>query len=524
MAFIAYFLLFFILTTAPSFSMQAGAGIPATKTESDSSVQLRPALTPTPSLNVAPDSVLKTNPQSTTETEATADKGIVLPSINLQSSSPALDASQPPASTSTAIQPVLKGSAVKTVTISQALNDALMNNPRTEAIRKQLGITKSAYWQALTFPNPSLVLINGYGSLSFQQAVNVPIEPPWKVLFRLLIAKRQVAQTKLEIARDLWKFRADIRRSFTELALAQETAETLSDLSQLAEKLLDVAQKRFNAGDVPELDVLKARLATSQANIELRQGNMRTTRAGQQLNVVMASPLENSINVPRLPLFRLKASKDRADELSTAERNDLLPDFSKPVPPLSEFVNIAQTNRLELKIINKQINVASAQLKAAFGNIIPTPEFMWGRDFSGNPPVPETGSDATVGLLFNVLVQLPVLDFQQGQITQLRATIKQLRAQLQGQKNIVTGEVSSAYNNLITARQRILEYQEHVLFDSYEVARLARRSYEVGQSDITATLTAQQANVAVRRDYLNAIMDYQLAFTDLEQSIGVPLQ
>lgn len=500
---------------------------PLTRTDSDSSVQLRPALTPSPSLKLTPDSALKAIPQAdaaspqpmTQPHRAMEDAPFTIPNIPAH-------AGQVPGTTATEPTqgPMLKGKAVKTVSISQALNEGLLKNPRTEAIRKQLGITKSAYWQALTFPNPSLVLVNGYGGLSFQQAVNTPIEPPWKVVFRLLVAKRQVAQTKLEIARDLWRFRADVRRSFTELALAQETAETLSDLYELAARLLDVAQKRFNAGDVPELDVLKARLATSQANIELRQGTMRSTRAAQQLNVIIAEPLENDVKVPRLPLFRLQASKDRQEELADAERNDLLPDFSKPVPPLKEFVDIAMANRLELKIINKQLQVAKAQLMSAVGNVVPTPEFMWGRDFSGNPPIPETGPDPTVGMLFNVLIELPVLNFQQGPIAQLRATLKQLRSQLQGQKNIVVGEVSSSYNNLITARERIREYQEHVLFDSYEVARLARRSYEVGQSDITATLTAQQANVAVRRDYLNAIMDYQLAFTDLEQAIGQPLQ
>lgn len=525
----AYFLLLLIVTTGPSYSMQAGSAMPSvTKTETDA-VQLRPALTPTPALQMAPAPVLKTAPQSNLDS---TPPPISDPHKNIQletlvSPTPNVPSVAPPAQTSgdksADTEPTLKGSAVKTVSISQALNEALLNNPRTEAIRKQLGITKSAYWQALTFPNPSLVLVNGYGGLSFQQAVNTPIEPPWKVLFRLLVAKRQVAQTKLEIARDLWKFRAEIRRSFTELALAQETAETLSDLSELASRLLDVAQKRFNAGDVPELDVLKARLATSQANIEFRQGRMRSTRAAQQLNVILAHSYEDTVAVPRLPLFRLQAEKNDG-ELNIAERNDLLPDFSKPVPPLKDYIELAMKNRLEVRIFNKQIQVAKAQLASAIGNICPTPEFMWGRDFSGNPPIPETGPDPTVGMLFNVLIELPVLNFQQGPITQLRATLKQLRAQLLGQRNIIVGEVSSAYNNLITARERIREYQEHVLFDSYEVARLARRSYEVGQSDITATLTAQQANVAVRRDYLNAIMDYQLAFTDLEQAIGVPMQ
>jgi outer membrane protein TolC len=63
-----------------------------------------------------------------------------------------------------------------------------------------------------------------------------------------------------------------------------------------------------------------------------------------------------------------------------------------------------------------------------------------------------------------------------------------------------------------------------VLADSNEVARLSRRSYEVGQSDINSTLLAQQANIQIRSQYLDAVMQYQQAYTDLEQACGTPLE
>jgi len=106
----------------------------------------------------------------------------------------------------------------------------------------------------------------------------------------------------------------------------------------------------------------------------------------------------------------------------------------------------------------------------------------------------------------------------------LRATIRQYYQQRTAQQNQINAEVSSAYNNLLAARERIRTYESHVLQDSEEVARLARRSYEVGQSDITSTLAAQQANVQVRSQYLDAVQAYQQAFTDLEQAVGEPLQ
>jgi outer membrane protein TolC len=95
---------------------------------------------------------------------------------------------------------------------------------------------------------------------------------------------------------------------------------------------------------------------------------------------------------------------------------------------------------------------------------------------------------------------------------------------MESQKNQITQQVSSAYNNVLAARQKLKVYQDHVLADSYEVARLARRSYEVGQSDITATLQVQQANINIRLQYLDAVRLYQEAFTDLEQACGRPLE
>ena len=51
---------------------------------------------------------------------------------------------------------------------------------------------------------------------------------------------------------------------------------------------------------------------------------------------------------------------------------------------------------------------------------------------------------------------------------------------------------------------------------------MARRGYEVGQTDLTATLAAQQANVQTKAAYLEAVRNYQQSLTDLEQAIGHP--
>jgi cobalt-zinc-cadmium efflux system outer membrane protein len=395
------------------------------------------------------------------------------------------------------------------VKVRQALNEALLNSPRVASTRALLGISKALYAAATQLPDPVYYRDEAPQSEGVRRnGVNVTYELPWKLAFRLLAAKRQVQETKMEILHTLWQFRNDVRRAYVEMVVAQETYDTLHDLSELALRLEVVSQKRFQAGDVPELDVLKARLAYSQAGVDTAQGNMRVNRSRQQLNVILGRQFGAPISAPRLPAFDLKLKK-----------SDFLPDYDIPVPPVADFIAEAMENRLELKVNDAQIRLAKAQLLNAQGNIIPNPQIAFGQSTETNLP---TGPKLN-GAFTTINIEAPLYTFSQGDIARLRATLKQLKLQDSAIRNQVIADVTSAYNNLITARNRIQTYQDHVLADSAEVARLARRSYEVGQSDITATLAAQQANFQVRQAYLDAVSSYQGSFTDLEQAIGEPI-
>jgi outer membrane protein, heavy metal efflux system len=390
------------------------------------------------------------------------------------------------------------------------LNESLLNSPRVAAIRAQLGIQKALYAAATQMPDP--VLFRDEGALAEgvrRIGPQVTYEPPWKLAFRLLAAKNQVQETKQEILNTLWQFRNDVRRGYTEVVVAQETYDTLHDLANLARRLQDVSQKRFQAGDVPELDVLKARLATSQADIDSAQGGMRVTRSRQQLNVIMGRQFSQPISAPRLPAFESKQ-----------EQSELLPDYRIPVPPVTDFIAEAMENRLDLKINTAQIKLTKSQLMNAAGNIIPNPILAYGSSTETNLP----SGPKLNGLFVTLNAEVPLYTFSQGDIARLKATMRQFHLQSSAIRNQIVADVTSAYNNLVTARNRIRTYQDHVLADSAEVARLARRSYEVGQSDITATLAAQQANFQVRQAYLDAVSAYQASYTDLEQAIGEPIE
>lgn len=402
------------------------------------------------------------------------------------------------------------------LSIFSALDQALVKSPRAAALRALLPVTQSELARATEQPGPDWMYDNGVKAEQTRRTgVVFNWEPPWKLVFRLLAARRLIEHTKQDLLAQLWTLRAEVRLAYTEVVVAQETLETLNSLYDLANRLMVVSQKRFKAGDVPELDLLKARLAESQYDVERRVGLRRVIRAKQQLNVIMGRNPEAPLTVPRLPPFL----KTEDIQKAATAHNILLPDFSRQIATLEFYNDIAVKHRYELRSLDRQIALNKAQLRNAYGNIVPSPQFWTGSSVTGNPP----SGPKLSAYYFGVNVPSNITSFQQGDIAKYKAVARQLRYQTGALKNVIMSEVSSAYNNVLAARQKLRIYQEHVLADSYEVARLARRSYEVGQSDITSTIQAQQQNVQIRTQYLEAIQLYQQAFTELERACGTPL-
>lgn len=394
------------------------------------------------------------------------------------------------------------------LSINQALNEALIRSPRAAAIRALLKIQTAQYAAATIMPDPQIFRDESNDEQVVRLGPQTTFDPPWKLAFRFLAARRQVREQKLELLNTLWSFRNQVRGAFLELVMAQESLDTLAELATLSDRLAGISRRMYTAGSVAGLDVLKAELAAHQAAVDRDQGAGRVALAKQQLNIIMGRNPDSTIAVARLPQFRARA-----------EKTGLMPNLSKPVPPINDFMAIALSNRLELRILKAQILLAEAQLQNAWGNITPDPTVTTGYSATGNAP---TGPKFK-GEFWTMNYELPIFSYGQGDIPRLKATIRQYQMQILSQRNQIAADVSNGYNHLINARKKIAVYQDHILAESERTAQLARRSYEVGQSDITSTLAAQQANVQVKQSYLDAVNTYQQAFTELEQAVGVPL-
>jgi cobalt-zinc-cadmium efflux system outer membrane protein len=278
-------------------------------------------------------------------------------------------------------------------------------------------------------------------------------------------------------------------------------------LMQLAKRILDTSQTQFDAGNVPGLDVHRARLAYIQAKMDHEQASIQVNQAREQLNLIMGRPSDAPVTVPAL-------SQD-----GKPIKNELLPDFNKPILPPNKLVELAINNRIELKAAEAALLTNAANLKNAYGNVIPTPRFVVGKVTENNPP----SGPVTNRPFFQAYIDAPIFNVQQGDIARFRALNVQLKLDKQSQENQIAGQVSLSYHKLLAARQRLKAFQEEALPEAESVAKISTHGYQIGQLDLNTLLDSQRSNIQTKSQYFDAILNYQLAFNDLEQAIGAPL-
>lgn len=393
------------------------------------------------------------------------------------------------------------------VTVHQVMNEGLTNSPRLEQARSQIPLARAALKQATVFPNPGFMTDLQF-QFTYKYGAMIQFENPWLILFRLIAARKQVEQADLELSRVLWNFRGQARRLYAELIMASELAATQDDLVSLTKRLYSNAEQRFENGDVPKLDVHRAKLSVIQAELDAEQAHILVERSREQLNILIGRSPEAPMNLPAL-LY----------EQTMDDPSGLLPNLSKEMPSRQKLAQEAYLSRYELKVAQQAALVAKAQLKVARADNFPRGLVNTGLMVEDRINGPQLRKVPYV----QTQVFFPVFDRQQGRIAKSKADIVQWNKTEITQRNIIDSEVALAYRRVEMARAKIRRYLQEAIPASNQLVKSADLGYKLGQTDINAVLDVQQRNILLRTQYLQSVLEYQLALNDLEQAVGHPL-
>jgi cobalt-zinc-cadmium efflux system outer membrane protein len=139
-----------------------------------------------------------------------------------------------------------------------------------------------------------------------------------------------------------------------------------------------------------------------------------------------------------------------------------------------------------------------------------------GSDFNAPP-------DFQVGPRGQVAVELPLFSRNQGELAQSQATSRFLESQVQANRRAVAGRLQAAYLDLVARKRQVELYHDKLLPAGRKLTDMAEESYRAGKSGILNVLDAQRSAQQLEREYLDSLFAMQSKFSDLEETIGAPL-
>lgn len=376
------------------------------------------------------------------------------------------------------------------LTLDEAMTAALAANPALAAARLGRAEAQARGEVARQRPNPELSIEEARDYPRDAATLSVPVERGGKRQRRIALAEAQARSNQAEVARLEAQTRNEVRRAYFALAAAQRRAAEAADLQSLAERARDAGRARFEAGDVPRLDVLQAELSAAQAAGEADKARGLLAGAAADLNALLRRPPDSPLAV-----------------------SDLL-DAGR-VPPPQAGVDLALRSSTELAVLDLGLAQQRAQVELARAEAVPDLTAAAGVTHYSPP-------DFTWGWRASIAVPLPL--FTRGAQARLEeATLARLQAERDAAAARLRGEVWSAAANAEVQRRAYLRYRDEILPRAAEVERMAEDSYRSGQTGLVALLQSLQSVHDLRLQAVQAGTDYQNALADLERAIGAPL-
>jgi cobalt-zinc-cadmium efflux system outer membrane protein len=379
------------------------------------------------------------------------------------------------------------------LTFQAALDLALQNNAGLAAAKRAKAVRDAAIVSARQLPNPEFSFEITRDTPHETVGLGLPFELGGKRAKRIDLAREELGLADIEVRGALQMLRGDLRRAFYGLLAAEERVRLAEEVAAIARRVRDTAQARFDEGLAPKLEVLEADLGVARAASDLELERSNRVSAAADLNAVLNRP-------PAEPV---------------AVTGDL---GAGPLPLTSaQAWERAAAANIEIVSLHREIAIEGRRTDLLRAERIPTPILQGGAVL--NAPG-EFDSGAFAGLS----VDIPLFSRNQGEIAQSTAVIRQLETRLEAVLRIVESRVFGASARLEALRTQVGSYSGTIVPSAAAIESLAEESYSLGRTPLLSVLEAQRALRDVRREYLQALAEFQSAAAELEEIIGEPIQ
>jgi outer membrane protein, heavy metal efflux system len=393
--------------------------------------------------------------------------------------------------TSAIVQKLLK----KPLTVSSAVQIALLNNRGLQATFEEVGIAQADVIEAVTLPNPSVDFevqfplvagtLNRYAWLVAQEFVRLLMIPLKKKL-----SEERLEAIELRVADETLDLVARVKAAYFMVQADQQLISRLKLIQETHAASLELAQKQYKAGNITDLALLQSQASYSQG----------------RLDIVRA---ERDLRDKREELTRLLGLW--GPQTAWKIRGDIMPipdsDFS-----VKGLESLAVAQRLDLRAAHRDLmSIVTALGLTRIYRWVPVLEF----GFAG-----ERDIEGALNMGPSFRLEIPIFNQGQARIAKATSELRRAENRLVALAVEIRSETRELRDRLISLRDMAKFYHDDLLPTRIKIVNRALLEYNAMQLSPYELFLAKSQEMEAERSYIDTVRDYWITRAKLERTVG----
>jgi cobalt-zinc-cadmium efflux system outer membrane protein len=390
------------------------------------------------------------------------------------------------------------------LTLDEMERIALAENPEIHVAARKVAMAEAHVPTTGKLDDPQFMLRNWQVPLSKPWDLNAAqnmlmysqsLPGPGKRGLETNIAQSDVTVAKDELESVRQRIRAEVRKAFFDLLLAQEELRIHDQHVDIARQAIEAARIKYTVGNVPQQDVLKAQLAMTRLEEHIIRFDRDADIARTRMNTLLGRD-------PATPI-RVQGDFGIGADLPTDKQLEQLSLQSRP--DLLEAQAAAEKSRTE-----------QALAKKAY-----VPDFS----VAGGYMLMPTGNDPRNNYMFEGSVTLPWLNRRKhdAEIAESTAKVTEQDAEVAAMRNAAFGQIEEALADARSAQRLARVYHDSLEPQAEATLRAAIIAYENNQTDLLDLIDSQMAVIDVNLAWFQSMGDFAASMADLELAVGAPV-
>jgi cobalt-zinc-cadmium efflux system outer membrane protein len=364
------------------------------------------------------------------------------------------------------------------LTLEQAIEEAMRNNLDLAAERQSLNVAEARQITAALRPNPVLTLqgltldllgsgfnINSpAGPNQFNAHTDFVFERGGKRAERIAVAAEDRRLVELEIREAMRRLIADVQAGFVDVQHARAAVALAGENLRSLRGIVEVNENRVRTGDLAQVELDRSRVAAIQYETAVEQAKLQFEQARSRLQRLMGR-----VTAP--------ADFDVTPEMRREGRDE----------PSEAILRRAIERRPDLAAVRQSQARSRAELRLQLAN--GKVDYVIGSEYSYQRAYGVGGS--SLGLTFSV--PLPVFNKNQGEIARAEREGRQYQARVSALEANISTEVDLAYRQYQTSERLLRNIETSLLSRAKTVRDVTEYSYRRGEATLVEFLDAQRA-------------------------------